>query len=94
MFKKNIFLHFQTIKNFTIEVTDQNERPAEVKILNSEKVIGRQIPENLLIDEVIGTLVAFDPDDADKMTFSLSETGSSVFKLSSASPNCEKVKLY
>ena len=87
-------MHFQTIKNFTIEVTDQNERPAEVKILNSEKVIGRQIRENLLIDEVIGTLVAFDPDDADKMTFSLSETGSSVFKLSSASPNCEKVKLY
>jgi hypothetical protein len=31
-------MHFQTTKNFTIEVTDQNERPAEMKILNSEHV--------------------------------------------------------
>ncbi|VDH93391.1 protocadherin Fat 4 [Mytilus galloprovincialis] len=77
-------------KNFTLAVTNRNEKPETVKILETEKVKKMEIPECTLIDDVVGTLMTSDPDQSDKLTFTLIETGSDIFKLSSASPDCKQ----
>ena len=92
-FKKQIVKYFfQIAKNFTLAVTNRNEKPETVKILETEKVKKMEIPECTLIDDVVGTLMASDPDQSDKLTFTLIETGSDIFKLSSASPDCKQVE--
>ncbi|XP_052104048.1 protocadherin Fat 4-like isoform X4 [Mytilus californianus] len=77
-------------KNFTISVTNKNEKPETVKMLETENVKKMEIPECTLINDVLGTLVAFDPDQSDKLTFTFMETGSNIFKLSSTSPDCKQ----
>ena len=86
--------YFQTAKNFTVQVTDENERPAEISLKLSEKITNTSmgIPESTQIDDVIGTIVTFDPDGSDKVTFTLAGNSGDAFKLSSAPSDCKQVK--
>ena len=63
------------VKTFTINVTDVNEKPFDLKISKSK------VKENVKVGTVVGTISASDVDAGDKVSYSLAAGSSKSFKI-------------
>ncbi|KAL5009032.1 hypothetical protein ScPMuIL_014613 [Solemya velum] len=75
---------------FKLQVVDVNESPLGLTLnrdpLGPQEMI---IQEDANINDVIGTVVASDPDAGETLTFKLDADGNGVMKLDEAGPTCE-----
>lgn len=65
----------KSIKTFTIDVTDVNEKPFDLKISKTK------VKENVKVGTVVGKISASDVDAGDKVSYSLAAGSSKSFKI-------------
>lgn len=75
---------------FTIEVLALNEAPVNVSLtfVNNNP----RVRENSVKNVAVGTLVAYDQDANEQLTFKLDDSAGKRFALSTTQPRCVAVK--
>ncbi|CAL1533864.1 unnamed protein product [Lymnaea stagnalis] len=77
------------VRSFTITIVDVNEPPVQMNI-NATLASKFSIPENTVVNTVIGLVETVDPDNIDRATMELTSAASKNFKLDSAGATCQK----